>query len=142
MKKGIGLVSIVMAIMILIGTMMVPAHADYEKTEISFEEKFEVLFDLYLKREGLEDYFVIESIEYEEMENNNFHLVRIGFTDKAIEEIKGSYGIETDDVYVKAYIAVFDNLQYNLIANLYVDGEEYDHEFDLGMNILEDFDLI
>ena len=142
MFKGIKLVAIVMAVMVLIGTMMTPAHADYEKTA-TFEEKFEVLFDLYLKRMELEDYFEIESIEYEEMEgSNNFHLIRIRFTDKAIEEIKETYGIESDDVYVKAFVAVFDDLQYNLIADLYVDGEGYDHEFDCGTNILKDFDLI
>ena len=140
--KGIKLVVVVMVVMVLIGTMMVPVHADYVRTA-TFEEKFEVLFDLYLKRTELEDYFEIESIEYEEIEEgNNFHLIRIRFTDKAIEEIKETYGIESDDVYVKAFVAVFDDLQYNLVADLYVDGEGYDHEFDYGTNILEDFDLI
>ncbi len=141
MFKGIKLVGIVMVVMVLIGTMMVPAHADYDKTA-TFEERFEVLFDLYLEREGLEDYFVIKSIEYEDMGNCNFHLVRIGFTDKAIEEIKDSYGIESDDVCAKAYVAVFSDRQYNLVADLYVDGEEYDHDFYFGTDILADFDLI
>lgn len=141
MFKGIKLVAIVMAVMVIIGTMMVPAHADYERTA-TFEEKFEVLFDLYLEREGLEDYFVIDSIEYEETDRFNYHLIRIGFTDIAIEEIKGSEGIESDDVYIDAHLSIFDNLQYNLVATLYVDGEIYDGEFDWGTNVLEDFDLI
>lgn len=140
MKKGIGLVSIVMVVMVLIGTMMVPAHADYEKTA-TFKERFEVLFDLYLKREGLEDYFVIESIEEQKMDPFEVHFVNLIFTDKAISELKDSYGIESDDVYAVACLAVLDNYSYILTAVLYVDGEEFDTELEYGDNILEDLDL-
>ena len=138
MKKGIGLVSIVMVIMILIGTMMVPAHADYEKTEISFEEKFEVLFDLYLKREGLEDYFEINrdfGFVKEEL-----HYICVDFTDTAISEIKNNYGITSNDVYAFADISINEvTYKYYIVACLYVDGEEYDSEELYGDNILEDF---
>ena len=141
MFKGIKLVAIVMAVMVLIGTMMTPAHADYEKTA-TFEEKFEVLFDLYLKREGLEGYFNIDSIKEESHYNSKWHTIELSFTDIAIEDIVSNNDIDSNDVYGMAVITILEDYQYLIIATVYVDGKEYGTEYAAGENILEELDLI
>lgn len=139
--KGIKLVAIVMAVMVIIGTMMVPAHADYERTA-TFEERFEVLFDLYLKREGLEDYLVIEHIEELEETDLIAHLVRIEFTDEATELIKEENDIESDDVYAVVDLTIFADRSWKMIAELWVDDAIFETEMDDGDDILWSFDLI
>ena len=139
--KGIKLVALVMAVMVVIGTMMTPAQADYE-TPATFEEKFEVLFDLYLEKAELEGYFRI--VAFEDLEGDLYedaHLAVVLFTDTAIEEIKNTNGIESDDVCAYAAVYVWDDLSYVIMAKLFVDGEEYDSDTLFGLNILEDFGL-
>ena len=140
MFKGIKLVGIVMVVMILIGTMMVPAHADYDKTA-TFEERFEVLFDLYLEREGLEDYF--EVIQIEDLEGDPFeaYAVDIRFTDTAVNEIVNELGIKSDNASAYASMLIWYDDSYVIVAKLFVDGEEYDSETLFGENILEDFNI-
>ena len=139
--KGIKLVAVVMAVMVIIGTMMVPAHADYERTA-TFEERFEVLFDLYLEREGLEDYLVIEHIEELEETDLIAHLVRIEFTDEATELIKEENDIESDDVYAVVDLTVFADRSWKMIAELWVDDAIFETEMEDGDDILWSFDLI
>ena len=139
--KGIKLVAIVMAVMVIIGTMMVPAHADYERTA-TFEERFEVLFDLYLEREGLEDYLVIGHIEELEETDLIAHLVRIEFTDEATELIKEENDIESDDVYAVVDLTIFADRSWKMIAELWVDDAIFETEMDDGDDILWSFDLI
>ena len=139
--KGIKLVAIVMAVMVIIGTMMVPAHADYERTA-TFEERFEVLFDLYLKREGLEDYFVIDSIDEYTHCDLSCHIVAMTFTDTAIEDIISNMDIVSNDVEGSLALCILEDNQYFIIATLYVDGEEYTTECASGDDIFVDFNLI
>lgn len=62
MKFGVKLVICVMAIMVLIGSMMTPAYADYKPTT-SFKDRFTVRMEQYLEEEGIEEYLTIRSIE-------------------------------------------------------------------------------
>lgn len=141
MFKGIKLVIVVMAVMVLIGTMMTPAHADYERTT-TFEEKFEVLFDLYLEREELEDYFVIESIKEIDMNSEVAHAIVLRTTDKGNERIIEDEGYESNNVYGLVYMVIFSDRSFMIIARTYVDGVLYDMDEASGENILEQLDLI
>lgn len=135
--KGIKLVGIVMVVMILVGTMMVPAHADYKETT-TFEERFEILFDLYLKNMGLEEYFEIN--EDEGWVDGDMHYFCVDFTDTAIDEIKDSYVIDSDNIFAFADIVVNEvTYEYCITAVLYVDGEEYDRDVVTGDDMLDDF---
>lgn len=138
MKKGVSFVCVIMAIMICIGTMMTPAYADYEKPEVSFETKFEVLFDLYLEKEGIEDFVTVGSI----VDIDGGHLVTIKVTEAGLADIKADEEIESDDIDVVWHLIVLNDKSYSTFAAIYVDGEFYDYADACGENILEDFDLI
>lgn len=134
MTKGIKFVGIVMAVMVLIGTMMVPAHADYEKPEVSFEEKFETIMELVLEKDGMKDFVEVTDIQ----EIDGGHVVTMKTKDHGAESIKENYNIKSDNVEAKIVLVIMNDRSYSVNGFLYVDGEFYDYDWNYGSDIYED----